>query len=55
MRVIRLRSNDSYFRGASADRRLVAVMFVDRDDAVRIISARQATRRERRDYEEASS
>jgi uncharacterized DUF497 family protein len=41
--------------GASADRRLVAVMFVDRDDAVRIISARQATRRERRDYEEASS
>ena len=31
---------------------LLAVMFVDRGAAIRIISARLATRRERRDYEE---
>ena len=38
--------------GVSETRRLLAVMFADRGEAVRIISARQATRRERRNYEE---
>ena len=32
--------------------RLVVVMFTERGDAIRIISARQATRQERIDYEE---
>jgi uncharacterized protein len=38
--------------GISKRRRLLAVMFSERPKAVRIISARQATRPERRDYEE---
>jgi uncharacterized DUF497 family protein len=38
--------------GLSRERRLLAVMFVDRGETIRIISARPATRRERRDYEE---
>jgi uncharacterized DUF497 family protein len=38
--------------GLSQRGRLLAVMFVDRGKAIRIISAREATRRERRDYEE---
>jgi uncharacterized DUF497 family protein len=38
--------------GFSRDKRLLAVMFVDRRESIRIISARVATRRERRDYEE---
>ena len=38
--------------GLSQDRRLLAVMYVDRGGAIRIISARLATRRERRNYEE---
>jgi uncharacterized protein len=38
--------------GVSKDTRLLAVMYVDRGGAIRIISARRATRRERRDYEE---
>jgi uncharacterized DUF497 family protein len=38
--------------GLSQDQRLLAVMYVDRDEAIRIISARRATRRERRTYEE---
>jgi uncharacterized protein len=38
--------------GQSARRRLLVVMFTERDDTVRLISARKATRRERRDYEE---
>jgi len=38
--------------GLSRRQRLLAVMFIERDEHVRIISARQATRRERRDYEE---
>jgi uncharacterized DUF497 family protein len=38
--------------GLSQDRRLLAVMYVDRGGAIRIISARPATRRERRNYEE---
>ena len=38
--------------GISEERRLLAVMYIERAEAVRIISARPATRRERRDYEE---
>ena len=38
--------------GISKERRLLAVMYVERAEAVRIISARRATRPERRDYEE---
>lgn len=38
--------------GQSQQRRLLVVVFTDRDDRIRIISARAATRRERRDYEE---
>ena len=38
--------------GLSQDRRLLAVMYAERGGAVRIISARPATRRERRDHEE---
>lgn len=38
--------------GLSQDRRLLAVMYAERGGVIRIISARRATRRERRDYEE---
>lgn len=38
--------------GLSEGQRLLAVMYVERAGAIRIISARKATRRERRDYEE---
>jgi uncharacterized DUF497 family protein len=38
--------------GESQRRRLLVVVFTDRNDRIRIISARPATRRERRDYEE---
>lgn len=38
--------------GHSAGGHLLLVCFSERDDAIRIISARQVTRRERRDYEE---
>jgi uncharacterized DUF497 family protein len=38
--------------GVSDKKRLLAVMFADRGEAVRIISSRQATPRERREYEE---
>ncbi len=37
--------------GESQRRRLLVVVFTDRDDRIRIISARAATRRERKDYE----
>jgi uncharacterized DUF497 family protein len=40
--------------GVSRDRRLLAVMFVDRGKAIRIISARRATKGERKDYEETT-
>jgi hypothetical protein len=40
--------------GVSNRRRMLAVMYVDREEAIRIISARLATRRERRDYEEST-
>lgn len=38
--------------GHSERNRLLLVCFTERNDSVRIISARKATRRERRDYEE---
>ena len=38
--------------GLSRGQRFLAVMFADRGDAIRLISARRATRRERREYEE---
>lgn len=41
--------------GASARRRLLAVMYTERRPAIRIISSRATTRRERRDYEEANT
>ena len=37
--------------GESQRRRLVVVVFTDRGDRIRIISARVATRSERKDYE----
>lgn len=40
--------------GFSRERRLLAVMYTDRDGVIRIISARKATRRERRDYEKGT-
>jgi len=38
--------------GLSRVQRLLAVMFAEHREAIHIISARRATRRERRDYEE---
>ena len=38
--------------GRSRNQRLLAVVHTDRGDVIRIISAREATRQERRDYEE---
>ena len=38
--------------GTSLDRRLLVVVHLERRDTIRIISARTATRRERRSYEE---
>lgn len=40
--------------GISKERRLLAVMYIERAEVVRIISARRATRPERRDYEETT-
>ena len=40
--------------GHSVDNRLVVVCFVERDDRIRIISARKATARERNDYAEGT-
>lgn len=39
--------------GVSGGNRLLVVVHTDREDRIRIISARPATRRERRSYEEA--
>jgi uncharacterized protein len=39
----------------SQQRRLLAVMFTERHDRIRLISARKATRRENRAYEEGAS
>ena len=38
--------------GQSDGRRLLVVMFTERGEAIHLISARKATRRERREYEE---
>ena len=40
--------------GESQSRRLLVVVFTERGDKIRIISARVATRRERKDHEEGS-
>jgi uncharacterized DUF497 family protein len=41
--------------GTSIERRIVIVVHVERGERIRIISARLATARERRDYEQGSS
>lgn len=41
----------SVLLGQSERRRLLAVMFTEQGQAIRIISARKATRREGREYE----
>ena len=41
--------------GLSERQRLLAVMFTEGGDVIRLISARKATRHERRDYEENKS
>jgi uncharacterized DUF497 family protein len=38
--------------GSSARHRLLAVMFTEREEVIRVISARKATRGERKGYEE---
>lgn len=40
--------------GTSIEGRLLVISHTDRDDRVRIISAREASRRERRDYEDGN-
>ena len=40
--------------GTSLEGRLLLVSHTDREDRVRIISAREASRRERRDYEDGN-
>jgi len=40
--------------GSSLEGRLLVISHTDRDNRVRIISAREASRRERRDYEDGS-
>jgi uncharacterized DUF497 family protein len=41
--------------GESMRRRLLVVMFTERGDAIRIVSARKATSRARGDYEEGEN
>ena len=41
--------------GQSDRRRLLVVMFTERGEVIHLISARKATPRERRDYEEAKN
>ena len=41
--------------GLSQQQHLLAVMFVQREEAIRIISARRAIPRERRDYEQSET
>jgi len=41
--------------GQSDRRRLLVVMFTERGEAIHLISARRATRRERRKYEESQA
>ena len=39
--------------GHSERQRLLTIMFTDRGEAIRLVSARKATRHERREYEES--
>jgi uncharacterized protein len=41
--------------GHSAQDRLLVICFTEREDAIRIISARKATKNERKDYEESAT
>ncbi len=41
--------------GQSEKRRLLVVLFTERGDTIHLISARRATRREQREYEESES
>jgi len=41
--------------GQSAKHRLLVVLFTERGEAIHLISARKATRREQREYEEAQA
>ncbi len=41
--------------GRSEEQRLLAVMFTERREAIRLISVRRATRHERREYEEGKA
>ncbi len=41
--------------GQSVECRMLVVLFTDRGEAIRLISAREATPRERRDYERATA
>ena len=50
--AIRRTRSERYSLPLAEKRRLVAVMFTERDNTIRITSARTATRRERLDYEE---
>jgi hypothetical protein len=43
----------SVLLGESNRRRLLVVMFTERGEAIHLISARRATRRERKEYDEA--
>ena len=38
--------------GSSEQHRLLAVMFTEREEVIRVVSARKVTRRERKSYEE---
>jgi uncharacterized DUF497 family protein len=38
--------------GSSKQHRLLAVMFTEREELIRVVSARKVTRRERKSYEE---
>ena len=38
--------------GQSIDNRLLLITYTEREDTIRLISAREATRKERKDYEE---
>jgi uncharacterized protein len=38
--------------GQSIDNRLLLVAYTEREDAIRLVSAREATRKERKNYEE---
>ena len=38
--------------GSSEQHRLLAVMFTEREEVIRVVSARRVTRRERKSYEE---